>query len=669
LSIHVDVSDPHLAGSWVYGAVVLHKSAGGQAASDTVLPLAVYASPGVAPAFQEVGTSGPGGSATLAIGGLVALPEPRYTATALAPATTTTMSLGVDPKPDQLYGNFTGAGKQFVLFTNPTQQGPDFTVQAYLFIVEVTASDAPITNLYAGIDSNGDGTPKFAEQSCQASAKAGSGTVARCVVDLAAAGNAAVWALVDIPQGAIGATYHVTLSSGIPTIRSMPPNGSANDVGVFGPGHVPAGITFPLRLFFGTTNGLTPLLPNTRYYGAVLIDAVADGTRLGQVAKLPFALTRAAGTDDVLDALQPNAARTLVLEAGESLTHQFIDVPGNGVLTVTTSRISGSSVAFSAVRADFPPFTVAPGVVPAPIPGSGAARWTLDATTPSQTVTVPVTAGRWYLVATNGGGDEAQFLETLRLSLADSSAPPVPGAYYNPQRSGHGVFLSQSNDQQAVYWYTYLADGTPVWYVALGPRPTAASGAWSAPLYRVTWDGTTANAHVIVGDVILTPIDASSFMFSWHLAGTGGSERFTLLAPNACVAFPGGQADFTGQWYAPAQSGYGMDVVALPGDAQQSSQQIAAFYFYDAVGEPRWALGGTAPFAPSSTMSLNQFQGFCPTCTYTATTSQPIGTLIVDYASAMTGRYRTNLALLPPLGGSWIIDQPIVRLTGSPSCP
>jgi hypothetical protein len=51
------------------------------------------------------------------------------------------------------------------------------------------------------------------------------------------------------------------------------------------------------------------------------------------------------------------------------------------------------------------------------------------------------------------------------------------------------------------------------------------------------------------------------------------------------------------------------------------------------------------------------------------TTPRPIGTLNANFSSASQGSYSASLNLLPPLSGSWNINQPIVRLTGSPTCP
>jgi len=174
--------------------------------------------------------------------------------------------------------------------------------------------------------------------------------------------------------------------------------------------------------------------------------------------------------------------------------------------------------------------------------------------------------------------------------------------------------------------------------------------------------GTAINTFDIVGDVLLTPINATDFMFSWHLNGISGSERFTQLALGGCVAVNGTQANLTGQWFAPTQSGYGMDVLALP------STQFDAFYLYDSLGQPRWVAGSASPFAASTTLALSQLSGFCPTCLWAATVPTQVGTLTASFSSGTQGHYSTQINLAPPLAGSWNIDQPTQRLTGSPVC-
>ncbi len=271
-----------------------------------------------------------------------------------------------------------------------------------------------------------------------------------------------------------------------------------------------------------------------------------------------------------------------------------------------------------------------------------------------------MTPGRWYIVASASGG---RVLTRMQADFSPTSdaAPSAPGSYYNPQRAGHGIFMSQAGGQQAVYWYTYLDDATPVWYSAAGPVSTSAA-TWSSPLRRVTWDGAALSDYPVVGDVTLTPIDGDQLMFTWNLFGQRGSERFAVLARNACVAVGGQQVGLSGQWYAPAQSGYGMDVVAEP------QLQSDAFYLYDVFGQPRWVIASSGPFASTMSLALDQVSGFCPTCIYVPTTLQPVGTLNVSYADASKGTFSTNISLAPPLSGTFNINQPMARLTGSAEC-
>ena len=665
LTIAVDVSDPTLPGSWSDGRIVLHKSTGGQSANDTQLPLDVYSSPGTAPAFQEITATGPGGSAAVQISGLVALPEATFTATNLMPATVTDLSMGADPTPNDIYTTLPGPGKQFVLFPIQAITGTDFGNYSQIFIVEVTSSDAPSTTLYAGIDSNGDGVPDFAEQQCALASA--SGATMRCVIDLRGTGAANVWALVDVPQGDQSATYSVELSSGLPAISYVlgeDPTQLENLIAT-GPGHTAANVAFPLRITWKDADEGSPIVPGTRHYGAVMIDTTPSASVYpGKVGFVPLLITRMPGNDDVNDVLEPVASRQRIIESGESLTHMFVDVSGTGSLQLTTSLATGSdsNVSFYVAFTDEPASSVNAQVDPAPNANFGPGKWTLSAASPSQQVSFNVTPGRYYIVATNIGSTEAQFSLLSTLDLSSAAAPSTPGSYYNPMRSGHGIFLSQASGQQAVYWYTYLEDGTPVWYGVQNNAPIAGSSAWTGPLFRVTWDGAKVNAPTVIGDAVVTPIDADNLIFSWRMFGLSGSEHFARASGTACVSLNDAQVGLTGQWYAPTQSGYGMDVVTQP------NLQFDAFYLYDAIGQPRWLGGSVGGFTPTTTLTMDQISGFCPSCMYVKTNPQPAGTLTTTFTSPTAGSYATNITLLSPLSGAWNINQPIVRLSGSADC-
>jgi len=665
LNIVVDASDPHLPGGWINGRIVLHKSTGGQSAGDLALPLAVYASSGTPPAFREFTTNKPIFDTTLNLSGFVALPRAQFTPTWLSQAVVTDMSLGVDSKPNELYSTFPGTGKQFVTFPILPPSGFSTHVpspQGRVFIAEIAASTATSATLYAGIDSNGNGQPDYAEQACVAH-----GVGARCIVDLrGASAQGQVWALVDIPSGTAGATYSVNLSSGLPMSWASALNDSHD--GVTGPGHVPAGANFPLRMTLGSlTNRLAP----GRYYGAIMIDAVPiSDSMAGQVGVVPFALTRTSGGDDVVDPLRLGAdgQRNYVIAAGESLRHTFFDVADTRSLSIITGEAEDPNapvLSFYVARTDIPPASASAQVAPAPPASAAIAQWSIGGGTSTKSIPLTVGPGRWYIAASNASGVDAGFtlIPLDNIGTAGTATPLVPGAFFNPQRSGHGIFISQAAGQQVVYWYTYREDGTPTWYAAQADVPVEGTAAWSAPLFAVNWDGSQVNSYSVLGDMTLTPLDADNLVFSWHLYGDAGSERFTRLGPVApCVNLGSAQANLDGQWFAPAQSGYGMDVLALPG-AQQDT-----FYLYDALGMPLWIAGSANAVAGANAIPMYQLSGFCPLCSWVAAQITPVGTMTASFTSATTGHYATQINLAPPLSGSWNIDQPIVRLTGSATC-
>ena len=659
LTITADVSDPALTGAWLQGHILLHKSSGA-AASDTALTLSVLASAGTAPPFVDITATAPGGSDIVTLTGLVALPQPGFSVTPLQPATYNAFDLAPDPTPNDIYTTLPGTGKAFVMVPVTNIGGTDFATHAVAFIVEVEDTQAPSLVLYAGIDYNGDGLPSAAEQTCESSAT--SSTAIRCVVDLRGVQAANVWFLIDRPDSEGGSIAHIdTASAELTTgyVLGFDPTLSQTLFAV-GPGHTGNDQPFPLRLYWtDPQQGAPPIVPDVRYFGAVSIGASSDG---GNAGLLPIGLTRIAGNDDALDAFASGDVRSRVIENGESLRHEFIDVGGTGTLTVNTQLLGGSgSVAFYAVRTDFPVSSANAAVDAAPVADASSVQWSINASSPGLGASIPVTPGRWYIVAT-ASGDRAQISVQPSLQLTANTPPTQPGSYYNPDRSGHGIFMSQAGGQQALYWYTYLEDGTAEWYSAQGDAPAATSPAWTGQLRRVTWDGSKLDGYPVVGDATLTPIDADNLIFSWHLFGVGGSEHFTTLSRNACVPVGAQSVGLSGQWYAPTQSGYGMDVVAEP------QLQFNAFYLYDALGQPRWLVGSNSPFASTMSITLNQVSGFCPTCTFTPTTIQPVGTLQVSYANATSGTFSTDITLIPPLSGTFNINQPMSRLTGSATC-
>ncbi|HET9485043.1 MAG TPA: hypothetical protein VFO79_13875, partial [Xanthomonadales bacterium] len=227
-------------------------------------------------------------------------------------------------------------------------------------------------------------------------------------------------------------------------------------------------------------------------------------------------------------------------------------------------------------------------------------------------------------------------------------------------RAGHGVFFHQIGELWAIVWYTYLQDGSPVWYIATGPRPAAAKGSWVAPLLRFTWDG-NASASTVVGEATITPTATDRFVYSWVLDGIWASESFEPTGTIACAPVTGSNTSVAGSWFAPSKPGYGFNIVTSP-----ASEAMTA-YVYDADGNPRWLLGGSST-PGTGTVSLTQFLGFCPTCAFTPIQANAAGTLSRTYASATAATAALAIPFSAPARGSWSSDHPISKITATLPC-
>lgn len=605
-----------------------------------------------------------------------------FESTVLVPARRGSFNLIADQ--EDIYAPGSHRSKFLLLYAPaPTEDDSAFQLRfpPQALIAELLAGTTPGVTLYVGADINFDGLPQADELICQVQATAA--PPARCILDQAALQSPlqAYWVMAAAPSGELGITYTAFVSAGLPYIAvpknpETPPGSlSQGQTVVTGPGHVAGSDPFALRMTwrFGA--------PDRSYYGAVLLGSGGRRDLIdGASAILPFALNQTITTanasfpifiDPVVGTIQGGSDRPLgayfPLQAHEMQTRLFFDLPPSDTpydpIRIDTYGFGFGTLAsadFYAARTDFPSSSSNVLVDAAPSAANAAVAWKLG--DPSPVIAHP-SSGRWYIVATNTGS-----LANFSIQFGDSLAgvgretPTVaPGQYFNPQRSGHGLSISQAAGQQLVFWYSYLDDGTPTWYIAQAPAPAANSGWWTSPLYRVAWNG-SAGTPTQVGYVSLTPTATNRFMFTWYLEGEQGSEAFELLAPaHSCPDLGGVPTNLAGNWFAPAQSGYGVDVIALP------DQQFDLAYFYDSLGIARWGIGA-APFAQNSTLGMLQSSGFCPLCASKPVTTQPLGPMSMDFANAGNGNLAMGFALKAPLIGNWTVAQPMLRLTGSAAC-
>jgi len=610
------------------------------ATATTVLPLAEIKT--------EVGDAYAPQFKTLNVSGLPALPKAALQATRLETAHNTPVQIN-------------GLGRGSFEITEPEFSFFENKPRADLLMVELPAGLGYTASLSI---SDGSGAAPL----CSATTDGKDGAV--CLADI---------------RSSLQANYFVNIESGA-TYTNLKLNwaglllGTKDGIVVTGPGHADAGASIPLRMLAPANThavSLPPASSGWRNFAAVLFDdnGVSGSAHAGI---LPLAWTSTFVRADVNQPQNPLKSDRIwstgvldlgQLAPGQSATRLYFDLPPNSgaaYAPITVSLINDyyGAVDWYVERTDFPGGSPAYLVDAAPSPPQvirGSGKFTIQ----------QPQAGRWYIVARNSSydviSDNTIYLlgnvaGSASLSFNNVITPALaPGLYYNPSRSGHGISLSQASGQQLLFWYTYLEDGTPTWYQAQAAAPAAGSAWWTAPLYRVAWNG---SAHLTqVGTVLLTPTAENRFIFTWYLEDKAGSEVFVQLARNGDCPNVGGVAtNLSGAWYAPALSGYGMDVLALP------EQQFNLFYLYDDLGIARWSVGNSLPFLTSTTMNFRQNTGFCPSCAVTPISSQPIGTVNIDYASDSTGNLVTMLQLQLPLSGNWITDQPMRRLTGSAAC-
>lgn len=189
------------------------------------------------------------------------------------------------------------------------------------------------------------------------------------------------------------------------------------------------------------------------------------------------------------------------------------------------------------------------------------------------------------------------FAAALAAPLSERS-PIRPGAWWDPARSGSGFELHAVGDQLAAGWFTYEADGRPVWYTAQGTFTAAGTG--EMPLLRHRWSNNGYAGYQAVGSLRLTFRGAESVTAQWVLGADQGSLALRPFAFS--VASP--EVDRSGLWFNPTQAGWGLSL------NESSTVFVATLFAYDADGQPRWWTGEGTPAA----VALRAYRGACPAC-------------------------------------------------------
>ena len=289
-------------------------------------------------------------------------------------------------------------------------------------------------------------------------------------------------------------------------------------------------------------------------------------------------------------------------------------------------------------------------------------------------------------------------LAPLGWSNAQAAAPvfgkTIPSNWFDSTHSGHGFdFQIVARDPQFgrdVYlltFYTYDANGAPEWYQAQGSfvdgvfLPDLQSNGQT--LYRLLYTSTdvghiTVHADAVSGSVIVDFNQASQSpacrnadrssapllgVMSWRIGGDTGQWCMQPLVQLADHASP----DFNGHWYAPADGGWGFELLDTKNSS--STPDVNLFVYYPGPnGQPTWATASGKLSNGSASMDLFQISnGYCRTCQPHGLQGTKVGTISISLQAGVAGGAATGTVSiatnLPGSGNFTRSNDPITQLS------
>ena len=244
----------------------------------------------------------------------------------------------------------------------------------------------------------------------------------------------------------------------------------------------------------------------------------------------------------------------------------------------------------------------------------------------------------------------------MRAMLKDMGLDPSIGVYrdarlprllFDPSYNGHGVdfrriVFPDGSMAHFLHFYTYDADGDPVWYMAIGQLDE--TGVFEADLDwftyeagrnppqqadparrgRIRLDFYPSRQHPACGPRLHPNYERGTLRkrhiaMDWTINGESGQWCLQPLIAGDMAAMP---VDVTGSWYAedPNDVGWGFTVLNRHFGPRPILNTI--LYYYDANGQPTWAWGvtggnGEQPYGAVQAgvdIEMLHFRGYCRTC-------------------------------------------------------
>lgn len=233
--------------------------------------------------------------------------------------------------------------------------------------------------------------------------------------------------------------------------------------------------------------------------------------------------------------------------------------------------------------------------------------------------------------------------------------PNYQAIWSNASESGWGLTVAHQGDVLFPAWFTYNAAGRVQWYTVSGASRQA-DGAYTGEVFR--FNGRAFNlingqqaftSSSKVGTATLRFTGNSALSFNYTVDGitqTKALTRFNFATPPTCSFTTGSRvtaSNFSDIWNVASESGWGVSL------DHQGDLIFAAWYTYDANGNPQWITGLATKGAdgkfrgdlnrPNSGTAFNQIAG-------SAATSFPIpkvGELELTFSDGETGIFKYRL--------------------------
>ena len=217
------------------------------------------------------------------------------------------------------------------------------------------------------------------------------------------------------------------------------------------------------------------------------------------------------------------------------------------------------------------------------------------------------------------------------VSQIANAAGLASGQWYDRTHAGHGLDLNRAGGTLFGTFYSYASDGSSQWLWLQTPDTAAPAGT----LTRFKKLLAAPPEAEVVGSFSLASVNSCSdgmarpgvtSLLEFRFSVPQGSQVWCLepLLPVVAVA----ESALDGHWYMPQTSGdpdLGWGLVTHYFPTSVGTQTFQAFYFYDAAGNPRWAVANAAISGFAQTLDFFTLTTTCFACPTSKLSEQPIG--------------------------------------------